>query len=540
MNVRLQFNDSLMTERTGGARRPGRKPAASRARIGNRTQNWKRDNVMRRIMLVLLLLCGPSVGHAAGTLRIGLNEDPDALDPARSGSFVGRLVFAAVCDKLIDTDRNNAFVPQLATSWSWSPDNLALSITLRDGVTFQDGERLDAEAAKVNLERYRSAPESLRKSELRPVSAVEVIDPKTIRLRLSQPYAPLIAALSDRAGMMVSPKGIARLGPRLADELPCAGPFKLTERVAQDRIVVDRFPGYWDAASIKLDRVIYQPIPDTTVRLVNLKAGQLEMVERLGPTDAAAVKADPRLRLIAESALAYHTLAMNLVEGHALRDPVLREALEASIDRGVLNQVVMDGQYIPSNQFEAPGSRYYNPKRPVPPRDLARAKALLAQSGTPHPAFTLTVDNQPVEMQAAQVIQSMANEAGFEVKIVAVEANALVAAGKAGTFDAMLVLWSGRVDPDGNVSIWLASDGFLNWGKYNSPKFDGILNKARAVTDVAERQALYRDLSDVYLTDRPHIVLYHLKWLWALSDKVSGFVPTPDGLIRLRGVAVTP
>ena len=230
---------------------------------------------MRRFVFaflaVLPVLLLPAWAHAGGTLRIGLNEDPDALDPARSGSFVGRLVFAAVCDKLIDTGPDNAFVPQLATSWAWSADNLALTLTLRDGVTFQDGEPFNAEAAAANLQRYRTAPESLRKGELKPVASVEVVDPKTIRLHLDQPYAPLVAALADRAGMMVSPKGIARLGPRLADELPCAGPFKLVERVAQDRIVVERFPGYRDAGSIKLDRVEYHPIPDTTVRLVNLK-----------------------------------------------------------------------------------------------------------------------------------------------------------------------------------------------------------------------------------------------------------------------------
>ncbi|MGA3004373.1 MAG: ABC transporter substrate-binding protein [Acetobacteraceae bacterium] len=498
-----------------------------------------RQSHFARLLLLMAILAPLSV-HAGGTLRIGLNEDPDALDPARSASFVGRLVFAAVCDKLFDTDPNNQFVPQLATTWSWSPDNLALTLTLRDGVLFQDGEKFDAEAARVNLERYRTAPESVRKGELKPVSAVEVLDPKTIRLRLAQPYAPLVAALADRAGMMISPKAIARLGSHLADELPCSGPFKLTERVAQDRIVVDRFAGYWDAADIKLDRVIYQPIPDTTVRLVNLKSGQLDMIERLSPTDAAAVKADPKLRLITEPALAYYTLALNLVETSPLHDPVVREALEDSIDRGVLNQVVMDGQFIPSNQFEAPGSLYYNSARPVPPRDLDRARALLSKAGTPHPAFTLTVDNQPVELQVAQVIQSMTKEAGFDVTLRAVEANTLIAAGKAGDFHALLVLWSGRVDPDGNVSIWLASDGFLNWGKYNNPKFDDILRRARGVTDIPARQALYRDLSEVYLADRPHIVLYHLKWLWGLSAKVSGFVPAPDGLIRLRGVSVAP
>jgi peptide/nickel transport system substrate-binding protein len=498
---------------------------------------------MRRTRLpvvLLLALLVPMLARAEGTLRIGLNEDPDALDPARSGSFVGRLVFAAVCDKLIDTDPNNQFVPQLATAWSWSPDNLALTVTLRDGVLFQDGEHLDAEAARVNLERYRTAQESVRKGELKPVSAVEVLDPKTIRLRLGQPYAPLVAALADRAGMMISPKAIAHLGPDLANELPCAGPFKLTERVAQDRIVVDRFPGYWDAEHIKLDRVIYQPLPDTTVRLVNLKSGQLDMIERLSPTDAAQVKADAKLRLIAEPALAYYTLALNLAESSPLHSPLVREAWEDAIDRSVLNQVVMDGQFIPSNQFEAPGSLYHNAGRPVPPRDLARARTLLAQAGTPHPAFTLTVGNQPVELQVAQVIQSMTKDAGFDVALRAVEANALIAAGKAGDFHALLALWSGRVDPDGNVSIWLASDGVLNWGKYNNAKFDDILRRARGVTDVASRQALYRDLTEVYLADRPHIVLYHLKWLWGLNARVSGFVPAPDGLIRLRGVSIAP
>jgi len=533
VNEGLQTDDSFMTAGP---------PWLIRVKYGSLPPSIG-ETRMHRVLLVLLLL-GPFAAHAGGTLRIGLNEDPDALDPARSGTFVGRLVFAAVCDKLIDTNQNNEFVPQLATSWSWSPDNLALTLTLREGVTFQDGEHLDAEAAKFNLERYRSAPESVRKGELNPVTAVEVVDPKTIRLRLGQPYAPLVAALADRSGMMISPKAIARLGDHLADELPCAGPFKLTERVAQDRIVVDRFAGYWDAASIRLDRVIFRPIPDTTIRLVNLKAGQLDMIERLAPSDAAEVRADPKLRLIAQPALAYHSLALNLAPGDAdgrvLRDPLLREALEASIDRDVLNQVVMDGQYLPSNQFEAPGSRYYNPSRPVPPRDLARAKALLAQAGNLHPAFTITVDNQPVEMQTAQVVQSMANEAGFDVKLRAVEANTLVAQAKAGDYDALLVLWSGRVDPDANVSIWLASDGFLNWGKYNNPKFDDILRRARGVTDIAARQTLYRDLTEVYLTDRPHIVLYHLRWLWGLSDKVSGFVPTPDGLIRLRGVAIEP
>jgi peptide/nickel transport system substrate-binding protein len=486
------------------------------------------------LALGVVLLAGSA---RAATLRIGLNEDPDALDPARGGSFVGRVVFAAVCDKLIDIDTQNTFVPQLATSWQWSPDNLTLTLTLRESVKFHDGETMAADAVKANIERFRSAPESLRKGELKPVSAVEIVDPRTIRLRLSQPYAPLVAVLADRSGMMISPKALER---DITTDLPCAGPFKLTERVAQDRIVVDRFTGYWNSDAIKLDRIVYRPQPDTTVRLLNLQAGQLDMVERLGPTDVATVTKNPKLKLIRQPALAYYSMSINLAAESPLKDQRVRAALEASIDRGVLNQVVFDGQFIPSNQFEAPGSRYWDPEHPVPPRDVAKAKALLQEAMQPHPIFTLLIGNSPVEQQVGQVVQSMTAEAGFDVKLQSAEANALVAAGRAGNYQATIVIWSGRPDPDGNVAIWLACDGFLNWGKYCNPDFDDLLARARGVTDVPQRQTLYRQLVDIYITDRPHIVLYHAKWLWALSDKMSGFTPTPDGLIRPQGVTIAP
>jgi len=171
---------------------------------------------------------------------------------------------------------------------------------------------------------------------------------------------------------------------------------------------------------------------------------------------------------------------------------------------------------------------------------VPRAKALLQEAGQPHPVFTLLVGNNPVAQQVGQVIQSMAAEAGFDIKLQSAEANAQVAAGRAGNYQATIVIWSGRPDPDGNVAIWLACDGFLNWGKYCNPKFDDLLAKARGVTDVAQRQALYRQVAEVYLADRPHIVLYHAKWLWALTDKVSGFTPTPDGLIRPQGMTLAP
>ncbi len=134
----------------------------------------------------------------------------------------------------------------------------------------------------------------------------------------------------------------------------------------------------------------------------------------------------------------------------------------------------------------------------------------------------------------------MAGEAGFDVKIQANEANTLVAAASKGDFQATIVIWSGRPDPDGNISIWLACDGFLNWGKYCDPKLDALLAKARQTNVVSERQALYEQAAAIYLAARPHIFLYHLKWLWGISAKLDGFTPYPDGIIRLQGMTLRP
>jgi peptide/nickel transport system substrate-binding protein len=497
------------------------------------------------LVLAAAWLGGAAAGVQAATLRIGLQEDPDALDPARGGSFVGRVVMAAFCDKLVDVDEKLGFRPQLATAWSWSPDNRALTLTLRDGVLFHDGEAMDAVAVKANLDRYRSAPESQRKSELKPVQNVVVVDGHTVRLELSEPYAPLLGVLSDRAGMMMSPKAIAGPGAAVADKPVCSGPFRFVERVAQQRIVFDRFDRYWDAPSVHFDRVIYSPVPDSTVRLANLRAGALDVIERVSPTDIKAVRSDAQLQLIDSTALGYNLISFNLGNTGRADTPIgkdarVREAFELSLDRQALNQVVFDGLFVPSNQPQAPGTTYYDANHPVPPRDVAKAKALLAQAGTPRVAFTLLVPNSPVDMQVGQVIQSMAAEAGFDVRLQATEAATLTMATASGDYQAALTIWSGRADPDGNVSYWLSCNGFLNWGKYCDPRLDAALAAARATTDASARTALYHQAADIYLAARPVLFLYHFRWVWGVSQKLQGFVPYPDGIVRLQGLRMTP
>jgi peptide/nickel transport system substrate-binding protein len=488
--------------------------------------------------LAFAFVAGPV---AAADLRIGMRADPDILDPAQGTSVYGRVIFAALCDKLIDTTAEGSFQPQLATEWTWSPDGKALTMKLRDGVLFQDGTPMDAEAVKFNLERYRSDPISRRKSELAPVASVDVVDPHTVKINLKEPYAPLISVLSDRAGMMMSPAAIKKAGAEIGRHPVCAGPFEFVERVPQDRIVLKRFDKYWNKDQVFVDKVSYLPIPDDSVRLLNLRSGDLDMIERLAPSDIATVKGDASLTLIEGPSIAYDLISINIAHGDKANNPLgkntkVRQAFELSLDRDAINQVAYEGAFVPSNQHELPGSRFYDNARPVPKRDVEKAKALLAEAGVTNPSFTLNTANNPVQQQVAQLIQTMAGEAGFNVQIQAVESATLAATSDAGNYQASMAIWSGRPDPDANVSPWASCKGFLNWGHYCNPELDKVLAQARQTTDDSARIKLYNQAVDIYLTDLPHIILYHYKSLWATRKAVTGFVPYPDGLIRLQGV----
>lgn len=484
-----------------------------------------------------------SPAHAAGTLRFALDFDFDTFDPARSGSYIERVVNTAMCDQLIDMDPNLDLVPQLATSWEWSTDRLALTLHLRPGVAFSDGAPFDAEAVRANLERYRSAQDSFRRTELKSVSSVEIVDPMTVRIHLSEPFAPLLALLANRSGTMLSPRILDKTTDEIAAHPVCAGPFTLQERVAQDHITLKRFAGYWNAANVHLDGIEFKIMPDSTVRLVNLQSGQLDVANRLAATDVPAVQADKRLRVVSSPSLGFELISFNLDHGPAAETPFgkdvrIRQAFAKSIDRTSLNQVVFDGRMIPSNQTEAPNGRYWDPAFPVPPRDLDGAKALLAQAGVLHPKLVLKVTNGPTDVQVGEVIQAMAGEAGFDVSVEKGESVAQTQAARRGDYQADLVIWSGRPDPDGNLSLWMRCGAALNWTGWCSKAMEAALDRGAAAPDEAARVTAYREATSIWMQAAPYMVLYHFTWFWGLSDKVQGFHPRPDGLVRMVGVSL--
>ena len=307
---------------------------------------------------------------------------------------------------------------------------------------------------------------------------------------------------------------------------------------------MERFPQYWDAGNIHLDRVTYQIISDSSVRLANLQAGAIELSEYIVPTDTDAVKNDRRLKLMALDSLGYQTIEFNVGNGARAKSPVgtdarVRRALELSIDREALVQVVYNGLYGITAQAIPPSSPMHLPGVKPKPRDIAAAKALLKETGLPMPVVVnLTVPNNPDLRQAGEVIQSMAAEAGFDVRVTASEFASALAAATRGEFEAFLVAWSGRVDPDGNLFGFLHSNGALNDGKYANPKVDALLEQALAVSDVAQRRAIYEQVFAQTTQDLPLMYVWLQKNLVGMSARVTGFRQVPDGMIRLQGVSL--
>jgi peptide/nickel transport system substrate-binding protein len=291
--------------------------------------------------------------------------------------------------------------------------------------------------------------------------------------------------------------------------------------------------------------VTYRISPDSSIRLSNLQAGALDITE-VAPLDVATVQKEAKLRIASTPSLGYGALTVNIgpfpkAETPLGRDARVRHALELAIDRDAINQVVFAGLYVPNAQATSPISPLYDPQIVPPKRDVAAARALLAQAGVKTPlTIPLTVYNTPQGVQAGEVIQSMAAEAGFDIKVVAMEFGTVLATVNGGDYALTLGGWSGLLDTDSNAWSFLHTGGALNMSRYSNAKVDGLLDAARAETGVAERRGLYGQVFTQVNADLPLIYLWTPRNVAGYSAKISGFSLRADGLLRLQGVSSGP
>ncbi|HET9000530.1 MAG TPA: ABC transporter substrate-binding protein [bacterium] len=501
-------------------------------------------------MMVLSVL-GPASaqgGQRGGTLRVALEGDPPTMDPHRSGAVVERQVYQNLYDKLMDTDADLAIVPMLATSWTVSPDGRSVTFKLRQGVTFHDGTPFNAEAVKYNVQRMLDPNfPSVRRSEIKPVKEVVVVDPSTVQFVMERPYSPLLYVLTDRAGMMVSPAAAQKDGLNFSLHPVGTGAFRFVEKVPQDHITLERNPNYWAKGLPYLDRLIFRTIVDDNARVANVKSGDIEMISGVPlpqVTQLAKEAARPgaRIRLLEHGAFEWDGMSLNTTRS-PFDSKLLRQAFSATIDRDAIANAVLQGAAYPANSFFPTGTPAYDPTWKVPARNLSVAREKLREAGRPDGFEFIVLATAGQQRQAvAQALQAMAADAGIRLKIQIVETGALGDSITRLQHQAALMIWSGRPDPDFDIYPFVTPSGIgaLNFAGYANPKVEEMLDSARYLNNMAQRRRVYHEVTKILADDEPYVILYFPKEYKLVSTRVRGFAHVPDGMLRLRSVWLAP
>ncbi|MFJ9034347.1 ABC transporter substrate-binding protein [Streptomyces sp. NPDC102274] len=497
---------------------------------------------------VLLASCStPGAGSgepSANTLTISTPTEPDSLDPTLANTFAARMVFTSFCEKLYDVDGDLKVVPQLAAALpTVAEDGKSLDIPIRQGVKFNDGTPLDAAAVKTTLDRHLTMKASARVNELSAVSRVEVKDPATVHIVLKRPSAPLVAQLADRAGLIMSPTVVRKLGDDFGTAPVCVGPFSFDSRVSGNQIDFVKSDDYYDADKVRLDGVRYKFITNSSIATANLESGDIDAAEHLDASDAIKLKSADGTKVLSSDTIAYQSLSFNVRPdaGTPLsKSPALRKAFEMSINREILNKSVWNDQQVPDCQ-PLPLQSPLHTKVPCTPFDPDAARELVRKSGlkTPIPVDLMATTGAATQREA-QVVQSMAGDVGFKVSIKPLDLVSALQLARTGKFDAYIVGWSGRVDPDGDTNDIITTGGSNNFSGYSDRAVDSLIQRAGSTNDAEKRRQLYAQAVERVGSVRPLIYLYHNRWFTGTSDKVHGVVYPPDGIPRFKTATLSP
>ena len=503
------------------------------------------------VLLGLCLTAAAGAQHAAPTagttLTVGLTAgEPDVLDPTLARTFSGREVFLTFCEKLYDLNKRAQIVPQLASALpSVSKNKLTVTIPLRKGIKFNDGTPFNADAVVKSIQRDQTLKGSARASEISPVDTITAQGQYTVVFHLKAAYSPLTAQLADRAGMVMSPAQLDKLGDKFATNPICVGPFMYQNRVAGDSITVVRSPYYYDKKDVHLDKIVFKVENDAAAAAAALKAGDLQALDGVDSTQLQGVVHTPSLRIIKQTGLGYQGVTLNignkngLLKGYAnTGTPIassaqLREAFEMAIDRKAMNKVVFGGTVLPGCTPISPSSAWYDPSIKCTPYNPTQAKKLVQQSGVSNPTVHLMVPVGTAAARQAQFLQSEEQAVGINVVIDTTDFVTSLSKADAGTYETFQIGWSGRVDPDGNIYQFVATTGSQNDSGYSNPRLDLILNNARKATTDKARQTLYRAAQKIILADRPLIYLYHAVARAGVNKSLQGVRLYPDTLLRV-------
>ncbi|MFB5083963.1 ABC transporter substrate-binding protein [Symbiobacterium thermophilum] len=495
----------------------------------------------------------------------GRGGDSVSLDPIQVTDGESLKVTHQIYEGLLDyAPGSTEVVPVLATEWEASPDGLEWTFKLRQGVKFHDGTDFNAEAVKINFDRWRNTSDPLHVGgefpyysymfggfdEASNIQDVIVVDDYTVKFVLKNIQASFLQDIAMVPFAIASPKALQENPERLNDHPVGTGPFRFVSWTKGDRIVLEANPDYWGGKPA-IDRLIYRSIPDNNARLVALQAGELDVMDGVEPAFLPTIQATGQFDIIERPPMNIGYLAFN-TQKPPFDNVLIRRAINHAINKEELNTAFYGGMGIPAVSPLPPSVWGHNPNVPKYEYDPEKAKELLAQAGygpdnplkTELWAMPVPRPYMPQPERIGVAIQNYLREVGIEAEIVTYEWGTYLEKTGMGEHTMALLGWTGdNGDPDNFLYVLLDKDNAVtpdagNIAFYVNDEVHDLLIRARQTTDQAERTRLYEEAQVKIMEDAPWVPLMHTRVPIAVRKGITGYVPNPTGSESLAKVAL--
>ncbi|RYG73737.1 ABC transporter substrate-binding protein [Lentibacillus lipolyticus] len=482
--------------------------------------------------------------------------DSTSLDFASVSDGESSRVTKNIYDSLLDYERDSFdVVPGLAHDWEVSDDGLKYTFHLEEGVTFHDGTDFNAEAVKINFERWAD-PEheyafkdegyayplygtmfgGYKGDEDHIIKEINVVNDYEIEFVLKEPQGSFLQNMAMHYFAITSPAALEKYGPDIGENPVGTGPFQFVSWTKDDQIVLEKFEDYRKDGLPKLDKLIYEVIPENSARLIALRSGDVDIIDGVNPDDASGIKSEDGLKLYVRGENNVGYLGMN-VEKEPLDDKLVRQAINHAVDNESIVEALYAGYATPAVNLIPPNYMGYNDEIEGYEYDPERAKELLAEAGKDD-GLELDLWVMPVSRPympdpetVAEIVQNNLKEVGIKTNIVREEWAPYLEKTSQGEQELFLLGWSGsNGDPDYFFGSLLHGDniGGENRSFYQNEKVDELIDQAATEIDQDKRAELYKEIQTLLHEDAPGVNLVHSTPLAAAKSAVKGFIPHPS------------
>jgi peptide/nickel transport system substrate-binding protein len=496
------------------------------------------------IASLVLLIAAPALAPAQERVLVWADgTDVATLDGGFIVDLAGTTLLKHVAEHLVRLTPDLAVQPGLAESWSTAKDGVTWTFRLRSGPKFSSGAPVTARAVKFNLDRIADPKTAApNRPALAQIASVEAVDDRTLRIVTKQPFPDLLQALADRAGAVLDPAEVTKHPVREVGRHPVgSGPFRVTAWTPGQQIVLERNPHWWGPRP-EIDRIVYRVVPEANTRLAMVRRREADIISKPPLEALPELERDPQLRVVAVDGIQAMTLEI-LTDKKPLDDVRVRRAIAHAVDKRALIEGLMRGLASDHCSPVTPGvGRQFVAPQPCPAYDPAQAKKLLAEAG--HPSgfdmeFWTSNGRYTKDREVGEAVQAMLADVGIRAKLTtwewasytqkwaAPDRSMWMIGRSAGFTDFIFTRQFARASWD---------SGANNNTRFQDPRVEELLVKARQEMDPKLRIALYRQIQEIVWAAMPIIPLYTSKVVMLTRADVSGLVVLPNEEITLTGV----